>query len=150
MNLLTPFRRRAGLPAGLNLFDQWMRDFFEENGRSANIDAPMLPKANVAETDKDYAITLELPGLDESEVDVRLSGDQLIIAGERKQKKEEKDKHYYLKETSYGAFERRFDLPSDARKEADSIKATFNKGMLEVRIAKVETRQPTKIAVKTV
>jgi HSP20 family protein len=151
MTWLTTRRRNAvTAPSMFNLFDRWMRDAFEDGNPLAAAESINVPRADLAETDKDYVVTLELPGVDESEVDVRLSGSQLVVSGERKQKKEEKDKHFHRVESRYGAFERRFELPPDVRKEPESVKATFSKGVLEVKIPKVEARPPAKIPVKSV
>jgi HSP20 family protein len=101
------------------------------------------------DTDKEYLISLELPGLELADVDVRLSGNLLTVSGERKQKKEEdKNKHFYRMETTYGAFERRFELPQNVRTEPDSVQATFKNGILEIKVAKREPRPSAKITVK--
>jgi HSP20 family protein len=146
---LIPTRRRR-VDAGNELvpFDSWFRDFFDDYGRLPAALETRLPRADVAETDKDFLVTLELPGVEENEVDVKLSGNQLIVSGERKQKKEDKDKHFHRVETFYGAFERRFELPMDVRQEPADVKATFRKGLLEIRIPKVEPRPIAKIPVK--
>lgn len=149
MSLLTPLRRRNPGLAEVTPFDQWMREFFEDSWRPArNLELQFLPAANVAETDKEWLVTMELPGMTENEVDVRLSGTQLVVSGERKQEKETKDKHFHRIESTYGAFERRFELPTDVRAEPEGVKATFHKGMLEVRVAKVEPKPMAKIPVK--
>jgi HSP20 family protein len=128
-----------------------MRESVEGNGdASAAQETIHVPGADIAETDKEFVVTLELPGVADSEVDVRVSGNHLVVTGERKQKKEEKDKHYYRIESSHGAFERRFELPQDVRKDPESVKATFSKGMLEIKIPKAEARAPARIPVKTV
>jgi HSP20 family protein len=149
MTWLTPWRRRPFAVAENNPFDQWFREFFEENGRFPSLlEARNLPRADVAETDKDFLVAMELPGLDEKDVEVKLTGNQLVVCGERKEKKEDKDKHYYRLETTYGAFERRFELPPDVRRDPEGVKATFQKGMLEIRIPKAEPRPVAKIPVK--
>jgi len=148
MTWLTPWRRQ-NLPAEFNLFDQWMRELVDGNGRQTGVLETTTPRADIAETDKEFLVMLELPGMNETEVDVRMVGNQLVVSGERKQKKEEKEKHYHRIETVYGAFERRFDLPPEARKDPEAVKATFSKGMLEVRIPKAEVRPAAKIPVKT-
>ena len=152
MSWLVPWRREAALPDVFRPFDQWMgefdqsmRDFFAGNGKSMRL----LPRADIAETDKDYLISLELPGLELSDVDVRLSGNQLTVSGERKQKKEDKDKHFYRVETTYGAFERRFELPQNVRSDPESVQATFKNGMLEIRVQKREPKPTAKIPVKS-
>ena len=151
MTWLTPWRRQSTLPAEFSLFDQWMRDWVDGNGRqTALLETPHVPRADVHETDKDYVVTLELPGMTENEVDVRLVGNELVISGERKQKEEKKDqeKHWHRVETVYGAFERRFELPMEVRKDPESVEATFSKGLLEVRIPKAEVRPAARIPVK--
>jgi len=151
MNQLTLTRRPLSSRFDLPLFDQWLGEFFDENGRLPGLaEARTLPRADVAETDKEYLVTLELPGMDQNDVQVRMTGNQLVVAGERKQKKEDKDKHYYRMETTYGAFERRFELPADVRGEPDSMKATFHNGILEVRLQKVEPKPVVRIPIKSV
>jgi HSP20 family protein len=153
MTWLTPWRRRPESPAELMQamapFESWWRDFFEENERMpAAFSGRNLPRADVAETDKEFLVTLELPGIEENEVEVKLTGSTLTVSGERKQKKEDKDKHFHRIETTYGAFERRFELPQGARKDPESVKATFQKGLLEIRVPKAEPRPAVKIPVK--
>jgi HSP20 family protein len=147
MNITTPARRQA--LTAFTPFEQWISDFFEGNGRFPwTNDGPMLPKADVAETDKEMIVSLEVPGVDENDLKVQITGNQLVVSGERKQRTEEKDKHYYRIETTYGAFERRFELPPDVRKDAEGVKATSRKGIVEIRIPKMEQRAPAKIPVK--
>lgn len=148
MTLIPSLRRQQALPA-VTPFEQWISSFFEGNSRFPD-DGPMLPKADIAETDKEIVVSLEIPGVDENDVKIQISGSQLIVSGERKQKTEEKDKHFYRVETSYGAFERRFELPAYVRKDAEGVKATSHKGIVEIRIPKVEPRTPVKIPVKAV
>jgi HSP20 family protein len=151
MSWLVPWRRESALPDVFRPFDQWMsefdqsmRDFLTGNGKGMRL----MPRADIADTDKEYLISLELPGLELADVDVRLSGNQLTVSGERKQKKEDKDKHFYRLETSYGAFERRFELPQNVRNEPDSVQATFKNGILEIKVPKREPRPTAKITVK--
>ena len=130
--------------------EQWFNEFFAGNGGLPSLlETKNLPRADVAETDKDFIVSIELPGMEENDVQVRVAGTQLVVAGERKQKKEDKDKHYYRMETTYGAFERRFELPDDVRKDPEGIKATVHKGILEVRLAKAEPRPSVKVPVKS-
>lgn len=149
MNLLTPFRRRnLGLTETFP-FDQWMREFFDDGAQQGNrLEMRFMPPANIAETEKDWVVTMELPGMAETDVDVRLNGNQLVVKGERKQEKETKDKQYHRVESSYGMFQRHFDLPGDVRTDPEGVKATFQKGVLEVRVGKVEPKPMTKIPVK--
>ena len=69
------------------------------------------PAVDIADNDKAYEITAELPGFDEKNVEVKVANGMLTIKGEKKEEKEEKKKEYYLSERRYGSFERRFQIP---------------------------------------
>jgi HSP20 family protein len=151
MSMFSLMRRRHPMTNELLPLEQWLNGLFVDNGHfPAQVETRMPPRADIAETDKELLISLELPGMDENDINVKLSGNLLTVSGERKQKKEEKDRQYYCLETTYGAFERRFELPADVRKDAESVKATFHKGMLELRLPKAEPRPVAKIPVKSV
>jgi HSP20 family protein len=103
---------------------------------------------DVTEDDKAYKVTAELPGLDEKNIEVLLAGNQLVLKGEKRQEKEEKDKDYYLSERSFGSFQRSFRLPDGV--DQDKTAATFAKGVLTVTIPKTAEaqKQQKKIEVK--
>ena len=92
------------------------------------------PSVDVSENDKEIHVYAELPGLDEKDIDVTLSGGNLIIRGEKKSEKEEKGKHFYRKESSYGAFHRSISLPTEV--EEDKVEATYKKGVLKIVLPK--------------
>lgn len=77
-----------------------------------------------------YTIAVEVPGVDENDFQVEIANDTLIIRGEKKQEKEEKDKNYYRMERSYGSFQRVLSLPEDADQEG--VSANFKNGVLKV------------------
>ncbi len=97
------------------------------------------PAVDVAEKDKAYEITAELPGMDEKNIDVKIANGMLTIKGEKKEEKEEKKKDYYLSERRYGSFERRFQVPEGV--ESDKIEASFKKGVLTVTLPKTPAAQ---------
>ncbi len=97
------------------------------------------PKVDVAETDNEYEITAELPGLDEKNVEVSLSEGVLTIRGEKKTEAEEKKKDYYRVERSYGSFQRSFALPDSI--DEDKIDAAFEKGILKLTLPKTAEAQ---------
>ncbi len=107
-----------------------------------------VPAVDVSEDEKAYTITAELPGIDEKNVEVAVSGDSLVLKGEKHKDKEEKDKNYYLSERSYGSFQRRFHLPDGI--DTAKIAATFTKGILTVTLPKTTEaqKQQKKIEVK--
>ena len=106
------------------------------------------PQADAASTESAYEIELELPGVDEADIDISLHDNVLMITGEKRAEREEKGKSYYFSERTYGAFQRSFRLPGDVN--TDHIDATFAKGVLCVRLPKVETHEETakKISIK--
>ena len=160
MNLksLIPIGRQRGLARADNpfvslqneidrLFDDFTRGFPSLPSWGNGGAAAMLPTMDVAETDKDIEITAELPGLEEKDVQINVSDNVLTIRGEKKAEKEQKEKNYRMVERSYGAFERSLELPEGVN--ADSIKATIDKGVLKVVVPKPAPAQVKKIEVKS-
>ncbi len=110
-----------------------------------NITAPAV---DVTEDDKAYKIAAELPGMTEKDVDVSITGDMLVLKGEKRQEREEKEKNRYLAERAYGAFQRSFVLPDGI--DRDKISAEFSKGVLTLTLPKTQDaqKQQKKIEVK--
>jgi HSP20 family protein len=106
------------------------------------------PAMDIAETEKAYEITAELPGMSESDVQVVASNGGVTIKGEKKEEKEEKKKDYYLSERRYGSFERRMQIPEGV--DADKIEASFKNGVLTVTLPKTAQAQKPekKISIK--
>ena len=106
------------------------------------------PAVDIAEKDKEYEITAELPGMDESNIDVKFADGLLTIKGEKKEEKEEKHKDYYLSERRYGSFQRSFPVPESV--DANKIEAKFVNGVLTVKLPKSPEAQKNekKIAIK--
>ncbi len=124
-------------------FPQFPRLFDLEPSVTASV-----PAVDLAETEKAFTVTAELPGMDEKDIDVSVTGDLLIIKGEKRQEKEEKNKNYYLSERSYGEFQRSLSLPAGV--DRDKIAAEFSKGVLTVTLPKSPEaqQQQKKIEVK--
>jgi len=97
-------------------------------------DGKRSPRINVSEADKEIEITAELPGVEENDIDVSLSDDQLTIKGEKKSETEKTDKDYHLVERIYGSFERTMRLPCEV--DSDKVKAKFKNGVLTVTLPK--------------
>ena len=101
------------------------------------------PAVDVAEKDNAYEITAELPGLEEKNIEVKLTNGTLSITGEKREEKEEKTKDYHVKERSYGSFHRSFSVPDSV--DAGKIEAKFKNGVLTVTLPKkVEAVVPAK------
>ena len=106
------------------------------------------PAVDVAESDKAFEITAELPGMSEKDVELTLANGNLVIKGEKKDEREEREADYYLSERRYGSFVRAFELPPGV--DADKIEASFGKGVLKIMLPKTAEAQKseTKIQVK--
>ena len=111
----------------------WLR----ENGFA------LTPAVDLVEKETEYEISAELPGLEQKDVEVRLSNGTLIIKGEKREEKDERQKDYYMSERRYGTFMRSFRLPDTVH--TDKIEARFANGVLTVRLPKsAEARQNEK------
>ena len=105
-----------------------------------------IPAMDLVETDDSFVLRADLPGLAEGDVSIELEENVLTVAGERKAEHEERKEGYYRVERSTGAFRRSLTLPEGV--DADAITATFDKGVLEVRIPKPEERKPRKVQIR--
>lgn len=101
------------------------------------------PAVDITESDKAYEIKAELPGMDDKNIEVKVTDGALTIKGEKQEEKEEKKKNFYLHERRFGSFERRFPLPEGV--DANKIDASFAKGVLTVTLPKKpEAQKPAK------
>lgn len=151
---LIPWKRKKHAVEVLKPFDEdptfnltrGMSDMVNQFFRrfDAGLDSPLLrpeagfgglPQVDVAETENEVTVSADLPGLDEKDIKVSLDGDLLTLRGERRHEHEEKKEHYRCMERSYGSFHRSVVLPEGI--DRDHVKATFNKGVLTVRITKM-------------
>ncbi|MEN6543488.1 Hsp20/alpha crystallin family protein [Parvibaculum sp.] len=116
--------------------DRLFEDFTQGFGHLTEPDLSFgLPtKVDVSESDDALTVAMELPGLDEKQVDVTLDHDVLVIKGEKKEEHEEKKKDYHLKERRWGSFERRIAVPFHA--DAAKVRASVKKGVLTVTVPK--------------
>jgi HSP20 family protein len=156
---IIPWRKDEGpLAVQSELEDPWKTDFWKSflepfngarNRLPAVFQARSYPAMNVSESESQFLVSLELPGLDAEDVEIELMGNQLQISGERKWEKEKKGKEFHRVESQYGSFARTLMLPENARMDRESIEATFKKGMLEIKIPKVEPTPSAKIAIKS-
>lgn len=104
-------------------------------------------RMDVADTKDGIELTVELPGLDEKDVDVTVADGLLTVSGEKKFETEQKDKNYRFVERGYGSFSRSIALPAGVK--PDDIKATLNKGVLKVVVPTPAKPEAKKIAVTT-
>jgi HSP20 family protein len=105
------------------------------------------PSLDLSETDTEIHLSMELPGMEEKDVDLSISGDVLTIRGQKSHSREEKGKTWHITERSSGSFSRSIRLPASVR--AEQTEATFRRGVLQVILPKKEPLQTRKIEVKT-
>lgn len=104
---------------------------------------PLVPAVDIAEREGYYELSAELPGLEPSDINVRLVDHALVIEGEKKQDVERHEADVRLSERRYGAFKRRFDLPKGV--DLGGVEASFSKGVLKVKLPKsADVRQNEK------
>jgi HSP20 family protein len=115
-------------------------------GRLGDWERGWTPAVDMVDHDDEIVLRADLPGLDEKDIEVRVHDHVLTIQGERKEETEEKKEDYYYSERSYGAFARTLSLPAGV--EADKVKATFKKGVLEVHLPKAKEAKAKKIEIK--
>lgn len=126
--MLTPFRGFRDMQSEM---ERMMAEAFGRLPRTADR-AEWAPAIDVATEDGDLVIRAELPGTKREDVDVSLSHGVLTISGERKEEQEHKDKGYLIRERRHGSFRRSMTLPE--RVDESEIKASFEDGVLEVRV----------------
>jgi HSP20 family protein len=104
-----------------------------------------IPAMDLVETNEDFVLRADLPGLSESDVNIELEDNVLTVSGERKAEHEERKEGYYRVERASGSFSRSLTLPEGV--DPESVKASFDRGVLEVRIPKPEAKKPRKVAI---
>ena len=98
----------------------------------------LRPALDIQETDKEYRISLEVPGVEEKDIQITLDDDVLYISGEKRQETEANEGGFHRIERVYGSFQRVLNLPEDA--DPDAIKASFRNGVLTITVGRRETR----------
>jgi HSP20 family protein len=140
-----PAREMHSLQSEMN---RLFNNFFEPTtgGNGGNVAfRRWSPAMDLVETDDHYVLKADLPGVSEGDVKIELEDNVLTVSGERKSSDEDSKQGYYRVERSYGAFSRTLTLPEGV--DAGSIDATFDRGVLEVKIPKPEQRKPRKVEI---
>lgn len=105
-----------------------------------------MPAMDLVETEEHFVLRADLPGLGEDDVAIEVQDRTLTLSGERKAEHESKGEGYYRLERASGTFARSLTLPEGV--DADAISASFDRGVLEVRIPKPEERKPRRVAIQ--
>jgi HSP20 family protein len=137
------------VPSRSSLFptrDIWNR-FFSDGSVSTllNEDGNWIPAFDITESEKEYRVSAELPGIDIKDLEVTLVEGVLKIKGEKRQESEEKEDNYLRIERSYGSFDRSFRIPDGV--EANKIVATYKDGILNLTIPKAKETKAKKVKI---
>ena len=131
-----------------NEMNRLFNTFFEaptQGNRPDPMQRRWMPPMDLVETADHFVLRADLPGLSDDDVDISLEDNVLTISGERKTKHEEYSEGYYRIERGSGTFSRSLTLPEGV--DPSSVRASFDRGVLEVRIPKPEQRKPRKVAI---
>jgi HSP20 family protein len=137
---LVPFREVVSMQNRLNSLFRAIND-----GEGTLTNASFVPAVDVYEDEQKLVLKLEVPGIEEKDLDVRVENNTLTVKGERKLEKEEKEENFHRIERSYGSFYRSFTLLSTVNTE--DVKASYNAGVLKLELAKKPEAQPKQIKI---
>lgn len=122
-----------------DILDEFFNDTLQTRTNSFN------PSVDISETDKEFEVSVALPGMKKEDIQVDLDNGHLTISGERKFENEEEGKNYHRVESGFGTFRRSFYLPDTVDEE--SIKAKYQDGVLNITIAKNEEKVKKQIEI---
>src|SRR6266446_1410349 len=145
MTVLTrwePFREFTTLQDRMN---RLFRDTYGDVRDEALTTSTFAPPVDVYEDEHNITLKIEVPGIDEKDIDVRIENNTLVVHGERKFEKEEKEENFRRVERQYGSFTRSFTLPNTV--DAEKVSATYDKGILKISLAKKAEAKPKQIKV---
>ena len=104
-----------------------------------------MPAMDLVETADHFVLRADLPGMSQDDVKIEFEDGTLTVSGERKAEHESKNEGYYRVERAFGSFSRSLTLPKGI--DADAVSASFDRGVLEIRIPKPEARKPRRISI---
>jgi HSP20 family protein len=149
MTLLTrwePFRDLATIQDRMNRMNRLFREAYSpEEPEEALTTTSFAPPVDIYEDEHNITLKLEVPGIDEKDIDVRVENTTLTVHGERKIEKEEKEENFRRVERQYGSFTRSFTLPSSV--DSAQVSADYDKGVLKIKLAKKAEAKPKQIKV---
>jgi HSP20 family protein len=141
-----PVRELNTIQSEMNrLFNTFFEASTPGNGGTGSAMRRWIPAMDLVESQNDFVLRADLPGLSEKDVNIELEDNVLTISGQRKAEHEERKEGYYRVERASGSFSRSLTLPEGV--DPETVKAHFDKGVLEVRIPKPEQRKPRKVAI---
>src|SRR5438552_4336891 len=149
MTLLTrwdPFREFSTMQERMNRMDRLFRESYSPEGpEEALTTTSFAPPVDIYEDEHNITLKLEVPGIDEKDIDVRIENNTLTVHGERKMEKEEKEENFRRVERQYGSFTRSFTLPTAV--DTGQVSANYDNGVLKIKLAKNAEAKPKQIKV---
>ena len=146
---MTMFTRYDPFREFVTLQDRMNRLFRDPRGPEGQDESltttAFAPPVDVYEDEHNVTLKIEVPGIDEKDIDVRIENNTLTVHGERKFEKEEKEENYRLMERQYGSFTRTFTLPNTVNH--DNVQADYDKGVLKIKLEKKAEAKPKQIKV---
>jgi HSP20 family protein len=145
MTVLTrwePFREFSTLQDRMN---RLFRDSYADGREESLTTSHFAPAVDVYEDEHTVTLKIEVPGVEEKDIDVRVENNTLTVHGERKFEKEEKEENYRRVERQYGSFTRSFTLPNTV--DTENVLANYDKGILKIKLAKKSEAKPKQIKV---
>ena len=146
MTVLTrwePFREFSTMQSRIN---RLLRESYSPEGpEEALTTTSFAPPVDIYEDEHDITLKIDVPGIDEKDIDVRIEGNTLTVHGERKIEKEEKEENFRRVERQYGEFTRSFTLPSSV--DTGQVNANYDNGVLKIALAKKAEAKPKQIQV---
>ena len=138
-----PLRELNSLQSEMNRLFNTVFD--TPSGSSGNVLRRWMPAMDLVESGDHFVLRADLPGMSEDDVNIEFEDGTLTVSGERKAEHEESNEGFHRVERSFGSFSRSLTLPQGVDPEA--VTASFDRGVLEIRIPKPEQRKPRKIAI---
>jgi HSP20 family protein len=139
-------REFSALQERMNRMNRLFRESNSPEGpEEALTTTTLAPPVDIYEDEHNIVLKIEVPGIDESDIDVRIQNNTLTVHGERKIEKDEKEENFRRVERQYGSFTRSFTLPSSV--DPGQVSAHCDKGVLKINLAKKAEAKPTQIKV---
>ena len=149
MTILTrwePLRELSTMQDRMNRMNRLFRESYSPEGpEEALTTTSFVPPVDTYEDEHNIVLKLEVPGIDEKDIDVHIENNTLTVHGERKIEKEEKEENYRRIERQYGSFTRSFTLPSSV--DLGQVSAHYDRGVLKIKLAKKAEAKPKQIRV---
>jgi HSP20 family protein len=137
-----PLREVAALQ---NRMNSLLQDFSRGNGNDELVAAGFVPPVDIYEDEQRVVLKLEVPGLKEEDLDIRVENNTLTVRGERKFEKEEKEENFRRIERRYGSFYRAFTLPPSV--DTDKVQAKYDAGVLRIELERRAEAKPKQVKI---